>query len=184
MAQSKPINMGTSGSALPQAITSSGSIRFGCLPVNFPSHLHTTRAPGRVGLLPHCAFLISNMLENLTLRLPARLRERTIPVQVLAADGKPVQDANIWLSPVTDPYSVVGTSVSHTNVDGIFDLVGVEGTDYLVNANKYAGFGDVACAKTVILPANGGASERIRMSLTIDDYDICTRPNTEVAKPE
>src|SRR5579859_4609401 len=75
--------------------------------------------------------------RNLVFRLPERLTPRIIPVQVLWPDGAPVADANVWLSPRTDPTAVVGTSVSHTAKDGTFDLTGFKGYDYILRADKY-----------------------------------------------
>lgn len=75
---------------------------------------------------------------GLVVRIPKRLPTRTIPVKVTWPDGKPAENANIWLAEVRRPADIVGTVVSHTNEDGTFDLVGIEGIDYLILANIYA----------------------------------------------
>ena len=113
-------------------------------------------------------------VKNLVLRLSQQLTARMVRMKVRAADGAPVAQANVWLSPVSKPYAVVGTSVSHTSADGTFDLVGFEGIDYILHADKYSGLGRVACAKRLLLRANQSVPALIELSLTITDFRICT----------
>ena len=113
-------------------------------------------------------------VKNLVLTLPQQLTARVVRVRVRAVDGAPVAQANVWLSQVSSPYSVVGTSVSHTSPDGRFDLIALEGIDYILHADKYSGLGRVACAKRVLLLANESVPALIELSLTITDFRICT----------
>jgi hypothetical protein len=70
--------------------------------------------------------------------LDAPLAPRSIPVVVQWPDGRPVEDANVWLTEVAgDPNIVVDTAVSHTKSDGTFTLKGVVETDYVVHADIY-----------------------------------------------
>ena len=70
--------------------------------------------------------------------LSAPLSARSIPIKVQWPDGRPVEDANVWLTEaVGDPNIVVDTAVSHTGPDGTFKLKGVAETDYLVHADIY-----------------------------------------------
>jgi hypothetical protein len=72
------------------------------------------------------------------IRLAAPLPPRSIPVKVEWPDGRPVQDANVWLTEADgDPNIVVNTAVSHTGSDGTFVLKAVAETDYVVHANIY-----------------------------------------------
>ena len=66
------------------------------------------------------------------------LAPRSIPVVVQWPDGRPVKDANVWLTEAEgDPNIVVDTAVSHTQADGTFTLKGVLETDYVVHADIY-----------------------------------------------
>ena len=66
------------------------------------------------------------------------LAPRLIPVAVQWPDGRPVEDANVWLTEAAgDPNIVVNTAVSHTKADGTFTLKGVVETDYVVHADIY-----------------------------------------------
>jgi hypothetical protein len=85
---------------------------------------------------------------NLTLKLSQPLNARTISVKVLWPDGNPVEDANVWLSQVNDPVQVVGISVSHSAANGSIDLIGFEGTDYILHADKYAGLPESLALET------------------------------------
>lgn len=70
--------------------------------------------------------------------LNAPLPARSIPVTVQWPDGRPVEDANVWLTEAAgDPNIVVNTAVSHTKADGTFVLKGVVETDYVVHADIY-----------------------------------------------
>ena len=72
------------------------------------------------------------------IHLSAPLSPRSIPVKVQWPDGRPVEDANVWLTEAAgDANIVVGTAVSHTGPDGTFTLKGVAETDYLVHADIY-----------------------------------------------
>ena len=65
------------------------------------------------------------------------LAPRSIPVSVQWPDGRPVVDANVWLTEAGNPEIVVDTAVSHTGPDGTFTLRGVVDTEYVVHANIY-----------------------------------------------
>ena len=71
------------------------------------------------------------------IHLKAPLSLRFIPVSVQWPDGRPVEDANVWLTEVGDPNIVVDTAVSHTGADGTFSLKGVVQTDYVFHADTY-----------------------------------------------
>jgi hypothetical protein len=113
-------------------------------------------------------------VKNLILKLPHQLRARIVPVKVFGVDGKPVVQANVWLSQVSNPTAVVGTSVSHTSADGTFELIGFEGVDYILHADKYSGLGRVACTKRVLIRANQTVPALIEISFTITDFNTCT----------
>lgn len=119
-------------------------------------------------------------VRNLVLRLPQQLTARTIPIKVLWPDGKPVAEANVWLSQVSEPTSVVGMSVSHTAADGTFDLVGFEGIDYILHADKYAGLARVSCAKNLLIRAGRPIPVRVQLSLTITEFNVCKNTDFEV----
>jgi hypothetical protein len=103
--------------------------------------------------------------RNLVFKLPKRLIPRIIPVMVSWQDGSPVADANVWLSPKTDPTAVVGTSVSHTAKDGTFDLTGFEGYDYILRADKYGERARESCIKPLSIRASETVIPRISLSL-------------------
>lgn len=112
-------------------------------------------------------------IHNIVLRLPKPLIPRTIAVHVLWPDGRPVNDANVWLSEKSDPTSVVGTSVSHTASNGDFDLIGFEGIDYILHAGIYGGLASVSCIKSRLIRASQPLTSRISLTLMITDYNIC-----------
>ena len=112
-------------------------------------------------------------IHHIVLRLPKPLIPRTIPVHVVWPDGKPVNDANVWLSEKSDPTSVVGTSVSHTASNGDFDLSGFEGIDYILHADIYGGLAKVSCTKSRLIRASQPLPARISLTLMITDYNIC-----------
>jgi hypothetical protein len=117
---------------------------------------------------------------NLVLKLPRRLALRTIPVKVLWPDGQPVANANVWLSELSDPTSVVGLAVSHTAADGTFNLMGLQGIDYILHADKYGGFARVSCAKNILIRAGDVLPSRIQLSLTRTDFDVCKNIDFEI----
>lgn len=119
-------------------------------------------------------------ISRIVLKLPRRLAARRIPVKVVWPNGKPVADANVWLSEVSDPVTIVGTVVSHTGTDGTFALVGLEGIDYILHADKYAGLGRVSCAKNFLLRAGDSISTLIQLSLTKTAFDVCKNIDFEV----
>jgi len=119
-------------------------------------------------------------VNNLVLKLSQPLTAHIIPVKVLWPDGKPVAEANVWLSQVSDPTAVVGMSVSHTSTDGTFDLTGFEGIDYILHADKYAGLANVSCAKNLLVRAAQSIPARIQLSLTITDFHICKNIDFDV----
>lgn len=85
--------------------------------------------------------------------LNAPLPPRSIPVVVRWPDGRPVEDANVWLTEAEgDANIVVDTAVSHTNADGAFSLKGVAQTDYVVHADIYVKPGyRKHCAQDVVV---------------------------------
>lgn len=111
--------------------------------------------------------------KNLVLKMLQPLITRVIQVKVLWPDGRPVPDANVWISQLSDPTAVVGMSVSHTSIDGTFDLTGFEGIDYILHADKYAGLARVSCAKSVLIRAAQPVPPRIQLTLSVNDYDVC-----------
>jgi hypothetical protein len=117
---------------------------------------------------------------NLTFKLSQPLIARTISVKVLWPDGSPVADANVWVSQVSDPTQVVGISVSHTTANGSIDLIGFEGTDYILHADKYAGLARVSCATNVLIRADKSIPTPIQLSLSRTDFDICKNTDFEV----
>jgi hypothetical protein len=119
-------------------------------------------------------------VNNLVLKLPRPLTARIIPVKVVWPDEKPVADANVWLSQVSDPTAVVGMSVSHTSADGTFNLQGFEGIDYILHADKYAGLARVSCAKNMLIHAARPTSAQIRLTLLINDFDICKNTDFDI----
>ncbi len=122
----------------------------------------------------------NQQVSNLVLKLPQQLTARTIPIKVLWPDAKPVAEANVWLSQLSEPTSVVGMSVSHTAADGTFDLVGLGGIDYILHADKYAGLARVSCAKNLLIRAGGAIPVRIQLFLTITDFDVCKNTDFDV----
>ena len=84
------------------------------------------------------------------------LAPRSIPVVVQWPDGRPVEDANVWLTEAAgDPNIVVDTAVSHTKADGTFTLKGVVETDYVVRADIYVKPGyKKFCAQDAVVRAN------------------------------
>jgi hypothetical protein len=84
------------------------------------------------------------------------LEPRSIPVVVQWPDGRPVEDANVWLTEAAgDPNIVVDTAVSHTKADGAFTLKGVAETDYVVHADIYVKPGyRKFCGQDVVVRAN------------------------------
>jgi hypothetical protein len=117
---------------------------------------------------------------NLIFKLPKPLIARTISVKVLLPDGNPVENANVWLSQVSNPVQVVGISVSHTAANGSFDLIGLEGTDYILHADKYAGLARVSCARSVLIRKDKPILTPIQLSLSRTDFDICKNIDFEV----
>jgi hypothetical protein len=77
-------------------------------------------------------------LNGLVIHLSPRLQERSISLKVIWPDGRPVEQANVWLAELRNPTQVVGGAVSHTTSDGTFGLVGFQGIDYFVHADIYA----------------------------------------------
>jgi hypothetical protein len=119
-------------------------------------------------------------VSNLVLKLPKPLTSRSVPVKVLWPDGKPVAEANVWLSQLSEPTAVVGIGVSHTSAEGTFDLIGFEGIDYILHADKYAGLARVSCSKSLLIRAGQSIPARIQLSLTITDFDVCRNIDFEI----
>lgn len=112
-------------------------------------------------------------MNDLVIRLSEKLTPRPVPLTVVWPDGQPVEEANVWLAEVRNPHAVVGTSVSHTNEDGQFDLIGFEGTDYVIHANIYVKpTYRPHCAENRVLDASHEVKERIVMVLTRTG-DVC-----------
>jgi hypothetical protein len=119
-------------------------------------------------------------IGNLILKVARPLVARTIPVKVIWPDGQPVTNANVWLSQVSEPTMVVGMTVSHTTADGEFNLIGFEGIDYILHADKYAGLAQVSCARNVLIREGDSIPVRIQLSLTRTDYNVCKDIDFEV----
>jgi hypothetical protein len=101
------------------------------------------------------------------IRIKSTLVQRKYPVKVTWPDGKPVQDANVWLEEQDNPKMVVGDAVSHTDSDGRYDLRGFQGISYLVKANIYVKPTYTPyCAPTLLIKASDTVSEPIQMILT------------------
>jgi len=75
--------------------------------------------------------------RRISIPLGAALEVWRIPVRVLWPDGTPVVNANVWLKETGNPYAVVGGSVSHTDAEGRFVLLGLHGPDYSIGASLY-----------------------------------------------
>jgi hypothetical protein len=119
--------------------------------------------------------------SGLVILLPKPLTPRVVPIKVQWPDGSSVDDANVWLSPKNDPTMVVGTSVSHTSKDGTFDLIGFEGFDYILRADKYGGLARVSCIKPILIRATQPLSDRIALSLNVTEFHTCTDSAFETA---
>jgi hypothetical protein len=119
-------------------------------------------------------------VKDLMLKVAQSLIARVIPVKVLWPDGRPVTDANVWISQLSEPTFVVGMSVSHTSTDGTFDLTGFEGIDYILHADKYAGLARVSCAKNVLIRASQPIPPRIQLTLSINDFDVCKNTDFDI----
>ena len=101
--------------------------------------------------------------SDLTIQLKRTLVRKTIPVRVVWPDGKPIVEANVCLMAQNEPTGMVG-SLGHTNEDGRFDLIGLEGMDYVVQANIYVKptFAPY-CAGNVIVYARDQIMEPVSM---------------------
>jgi hypothetical protein len=119
-------------------------------------------------------------VKDVVLKVAQSLTARVIPVKVLWPDGRPVPDANVWISQLSEPTFVVGMSVSHTSTDGTFDLTGFEGIDYILHADKYAGLARVSCAKNVLIRASQPIPPRIQLTLSINDFDVCKNTDFDI----
>jgi hypothetical protein len=114
--------------------------------------------------------------EALEFRLAGPLVRREVPVSVVWPDGRPVPDANVWLEDVDyGSYNVVGESVSHTDANGRFTLVGFENRPYVIHANIYVKPNFVRhCAPTVRLDAGASRPSPIPFTLSMTG-DGCRR---------
>lgn len=102
------------------------------------------------------------------LRMERSLTPRKIPVQVVWMEGRPISNANIWLVEATDPETVVGYTVSHTDADGRYDLIGLAGRDYLIRAGIHVRPSyQHHCAEPIAVPASGLRVDRIVLELII-----------------
>lgn len=112
-------------------------------------------------------------VNGLTIRIPEPLRARKVSVKVTWPDGKPVEDANVWLAEIRNPTAVVGGAVSHTVADGTFDLTGFEGIDYFLHADIYVKPRYVPhCAEVQTLKTGEPVSDRVVMVLTREG-EVC-----------
>ena len=109
---------------------------------------------------------------DMTIKVASRLASRKIPVKVTWPDGKAVEKANVWLAEQRDPTAVVGNSVSHTDAEGQFELVGFLGIPYFLHANIYVkpGFKPF-CAD--IRAISGAESPAEPISIDIDHRRGC-----------
>jgi hypothetical protein len=114
-----------------------------------------------------CSFTVRDREDlRVDIRIETRLTTRTVPVKVVWPDGKPVDEASVWLSEAARPDDVVGDSVSHTGPNGEFDLIGLEGIDYVVHADIYVKPSYTPhCADNALAPASNPPTERITLTL-------------------
>ena len=103
--------------------------------------------------------------QTVKLRLVSRLKPRKVPVKVVWPDGSPVEGANVDLKEVSNPTAVVGSSVSHTDKDGMFDLIGFEGIDYVIHADIYKPSYKESCAANIIFRSRDNVEGTIEMIL-------------------
>jgi hypothetical protein len=108
-------------------------------PASEPFPFRTTYAPTAPSHTSAEVYTVSDREHvRADIYLQAPLSPRPIPVSVQWPDGRPVEDANIWLTEAAgDSNIVVDTAVSHTKADGTFTLKGVVETDYVVHADIY-----------------------------------------------
>jgi hypothetical protein len=108
-------------------------------PASEPFPFRTTYAPSAQSFKTAQVYKVDDgehVRADIVLNAP--LAPRSIPVDVQWPDGRPVEDANVWLTEANgDPNIIVDTAVSHTNTDGRQTLKGVVETDYVVHANIY-----------------------------------------------
>jgi hypothetical protein len=108
-------------------------------PASEPFPFRTTYAPSAQSFKTAQVYKVADREHaKADIFLKAPLAPRSIPVVVQWPDGRPVEDANVWLTEAAgDPNIVVDTAVSHTKTDGAFTLKGVVETDYVVHADIY-----------------------------------------------
>ena len=81
--------------------------------------------------------------------------------------------ANVWLKELRNPIPVVGGAVSHTDSDGMFDLIGLHGIDYVLQANVYLKpLYKPYCSEQASLPSGEEVRSRITLVLTREG-DVC-----------
>jgi hypothetical protein len=123
-------------------------------PASEPFPFRTTYAPTAQAFKSAQVFKVADGEHiRADIRLNPPLAPRSIPVIVLWPDGRPVEDANVWLTEAAgDSNIVVDTAVSHTKADGAFTLKGVAETDYDVHADIYVKPGyRKFCAQDVVV---------------------------------
>jgi hypothetical protein len=135
-----------------------------CLNLNEPP---SPEVPYAAKCLPRTLTVADRQrVDGITIHISEKLHPRTISLAVIWPDGKPVEDANVWLTEVRNPFAVVGTSVSHTNTEGLFDLIGFDGIDYVVHADIYSKpLYTPHCAEKRTIKSGDGMKERIVMVL-------------------
>jgi hypothetical protein len=108
-------------------------------PASEPFPFRTTYAPSARSFKSAQVYKVGDREHiKADIYLNSPLAPRLIPVFVQWPDGRPVEDANVWLTEAAgDPNIVVDTAVSHTKADGTFSLKGVVETDYVVHADIY-----------------------------------------------
>lgn len=111
--------------------------------------------------------------RRIVIRLGEELERWTIPVKVIWPDGKPVFEANVWLKEIRDPIPVVGGAVSLTDSNGLYDLVGLHGIDYVLQADIYQKPSyKPYCSEQIRLSAGTTIQTRIALVLAREG-DVC-----------
>lgn len=96
-------------------------------------------------------------VNDIVIRIPARLAERNISGSVFWPDGTPAENASVFLLDMVTEDAYVGESVD-TNSEGRFQKTGYAGRRYIIHvrADKKVGDRDVVYrAETAVFPSDG-----------------------------
>jgi hypothetical protein len=125
--------------------------------------------------------------SGVEIRASARIPTKTIPVKVIWPDGRPVEKAEVWLAPASDPDKVVGGPKEHTAADGTEWLDGVEGVDYVIGTGQDTGGGVTSCADIVLVPSAVAVTSPIVLKLDVSLSHGCwqrtRKPDVVYAPP-